>query len=269
MIRPPAVAGQFYPSNPAVLKKLITGLCPKEPSKKEEVLGCILPHAGYVYSGSVAASVLSQITVAETYVIMGPNHTGYGPASSIMTEGEWQTPFGSVNINTLLAQKILKNSKYLEEDTLAHAYEHSIEVELPLIQAIARPEFTFVPIILASNDILVYKDIACAVAKAIQETPGRVTLIASSDMTHYETQTSANQKDEEAIRAILDLDEKELLQKIDRLNISMCGYIPAVVLILTAKKLGAKSAKLIAYQTSGDVSGDYSAVVGYAGIIIK
>ena len=228
-----------------------------------------MPHAGYIYSGKVAFEVLSKIEVSATCIILGPNHTGYGVPCSIMREGEWETPLGSVKIDSDLAGLLIKNSKFLEEDDKAHIYEHCIEVELPLLQESLKREFTFVPIVLASADDLVYKDIANSIATSVSSSKKNVTIIASSDMTHYESQQSASKKDEEAIKAILKLDAHELLEKIERFGISMCGYMPAVVTILAAKLLGAKKAKLIAYQTSGDVTGDYSSVVGYAGIVIQ
>jgi AmmeMemoRadiSam system protein B len=269
MLRKPAVAGQFYPSDPEAIKKLIASFGIKTTEKKQSAIACILPHAGYVYSGKVAAEVLSKIEIAPTCIILGPNHTGYGVPASIMREGEWSTPFGNIAINTELADQLIKNSHYLEADQLAHAYEHSIEVELPLIQEIGKHPFDFVPIILASGDHLVYKDIAQSIATSVKNYSQKVMLIASSDMTHYEPQKNANQKDEEAIKAILKLDAEELQDKITTLDISMCGYMPAIVVILAAKMLGAKKAELIAYQTSGDVTGDYTSVVGYAGIVIR
>ncbi|MFA6271387.1 MAG: MEMO1 family protein [Candidatus Paceibacterota bacterium] len=269
MIRQPAVAGQFYPSDPAKLKKLIDSFGIKKEERRQKAIACILPHAGYIYSGKVASTVLSKIDLAQNLIILGPNHTGYGKPASIMTEGQWLTPFSSLEINSKLADLLLKGSKFLEEDETAHAFEHSIEVELPLIQAMGRPEFTFVPIILASGDNLVYKDIALSIASAVRSFKGGVTIIASSDMTHYESQKSANEKDKSAIEAILSLDTTQMLERIEKLGISMCGYMPVTVALMAAKLLGAKTGTLVAYETSGDVTGDYSSVVGYAGIIIQ
>ena len=268
MIRKSVVSGHFYPANPNALKKMIQGFAPKTPVKKEDVIACILPHAGYIYSGKVASAVLHFINIPSTCVIIGPNHTGNGAMASIMTEGEWETPLGNVPIDTQLAKAILKNSRYLEDDDIAHAEEHSIEVELPLIQEISQKPFSFVPITLASGDDLVYKDTADAVANAIKKYAKPALIIASSDMTHYEPQDQAAKKDEEAIKAILKLDDKELITRVDELGISMCGYVPAAVAIRAAVALGAGKAQLVAYQTSGDASGDYSSVVGYAGIVI-
>jgi len=266
MIRQPAVAGQFYPDSPDELRATIAGLVSRE-AVKEEVIGLVSPHAGYVYSGAVAGAVISRIMFKDTFVIMGPNHTGMGRPFSIMTQGKWQTPLGEVAIDSELARQILAESHYLEEDSAAHEYEHSIEVQLPFLQYF-RPDVKLVPIVLSHATSDAYKEIGRGLARAIRELNREVVIIASSDMTHFEPQESAEKKDKQAISAILDLDEDELLKRVGRLNISMCGYAPVVSLISAAKELGARTAELIRYQTSGDTSGDYSSVVGYAGIII-
>ncbi|MDD5018888.1 MAG: MEMO1 family protein [Candidatus Omnitrophica bacterium] len=269
MIRQAAVAGQFYPSGPERLKQLIASFLPEKAVKKENALACVLPHAGYVYSGNVAATTLASINIPDTCIILGPNHTGFGTPASIMTEGRWQTPFGIMDIDTARARSILGHSSYLQDDEVAHAYEHSIEVQLPLIRQIKSAAFRFVPIILASDEKLMYKDIAHSIAASIREAQESILIIASSDMTHDEPQKLAMEKDQEAIEAILALDADELEDRIKRLHISMCGYMPAIIAIMAAKELGAKTARLAAYQTSGDISGDYSSVVGYAGIVIN
>jgi AmmeMemoRadiSam system protein B len=262
MIRKPVVAGQFYPASASELKAMIEGMV------KEEAIGLVLPHAGYVYSGPVAAAVISRIKFKDTFIIMGPNHTGSGKPLSIMTEGVWKTPLGEVKIDSELAKKILATSKHLQEDKTAHLYEHSIEVQLPFLQYF-KPDFELVPIIFGYAGGSIYKEIGKEIAKAVKKLGKEVVIIASSDMTHYEPQESARKKDIQAIEAMLDLNEDELLKRVDELNISMCGYAPAVSLIVAAKELGATGTELVKYQTSGDVTGDYSAVVGYAGIIIK
>lgn len=267
MIRNPIVAGQFYPESPSQLKAMIKGMV-DEKAVKEEVIGLVSPHAGYIYSGPVAGATISRVKFKDTFVILGPNHTGMGKPLSIMTQGAWKTPLGEVEIDSELAQKILAVSSYLEEDNLAHQYEHSIEVQLPFLQYF-KPDIKLVPIILSYFTGDTYKEIGKEIAKAIKELNEEVIIIASSDMTHYEPQESARGKDTQAIEAMLDLNEDELLKRVDELNISMCGYAPAVSLISAAKELGATAAELVRYQTSGDTTGDYSAVVGYAGIIIK
>jgi len=267
MLRTPAVAGQFYPDNAQALKNQIESFIDKKTVKKE-VIGCILPHAGYIYSGFVAAAVVSKIILKENFILLGPNHTGIGKAFSIMTEGNWLTPLGEVQINSKLAKSVLKNSKYLKEDSSAHRYEHSLEVELPFLQYF-RKDFKIVPIVISSDDETIYKEIGKEIAKELKELSKDTVIIASSDMTHYEPVEIARKKDHHAIQAILELDENKLWQTIKKLNISMCGYAPIIVMLSAAKELGAKKGELIKYQTSGETSGDYSAVVGYAGIIIS
>jgi len=267
VIRNPVVAGQFYPASASELKSMLKGMV-AEKAKKQEVIGLISPHAGYIYSGAVAGATISRIKFKDTFIIMGPNHSGRGKSFSIMTEGSWKTPLGEVEIDAELGKQILANSRYLEDDCSAHLYEHSIEVQLPFLQYF-NTEFKLVPIILAYAGGAIYKEIGKALAKAIKESGRKAVIIASSDMTHYEPQASAQRKDTQAIEAALALDEDELLKRVEKLNITMCGFAPAVSLIVAAKELGAKGAELVKYQTSGDTTGDYSSVVGYAGIIIK
>ncbi|MFC2003613.1 AmmeMemoRadiSam system protein B [Chloroflexota bacterium] len=267
MIRKPAVAGQFYPESPSQLKAMIEGLV-SEKVVKGEVIGVVSPHAGYIYSGSVAGAVMSKIKFKDTIIIMGPNHTGRGKPLSIMTEGVWSTPLGNVEIDSELAKRILATSEYLQEDSVAHQFEHSLEVQIPFLQYF-KSDIKIVPIVLSFATGSVYKQIGKEIAKAIKDLNREVVIIASSDMTHYEPQESAQRKDNQAIAAILDLNEDELLTRVEELDITMCGYAPTVSLISAAKELGAKEVELVRYQTSGDITGDYSSVVGYAGIIIK
>ena len=267
MIRNPVVAGQFYPGTAEQLSSMIEGLV-DEKAVKEDVIGLVSPHAGYIYSGSVAGATISRIKFKDTFVIMGPNHTGSGAPFSIMTNGVWKTPLGEVEIDSELGKRILVASNYLQEDHIAHKYEHSIEVQLPFLQYF-KSDVKLVPIILASANGAIYKEIGKELAQAIKELNREVVIIASSDMTHYEPQELANKKDAKAIEAMLDLDEDELLRRVQKLDISMCGYAPAVSLITASKELGAKEVELVRYQTSGDTSADYINVVGYAGVIIK
>ncbi|MBI4282868.1 MAG: AmmeMemoRadiSam system protein B [Chloroflexi bacterium] len=266
MIRNPVVAGQFYPGSPGQLRSLIKEMV-DEPAVKEEVIGLLSPHAGYVYSGAVAGATISRIKFKNTFIIIGPNHTGHGKPFSIMTEGVWKTPLGEVEIDSALGKRILAASGHLQEDHLAHQYEHSIEVQLPFLQYF-KPDIKLVPIVFADASGAIYKEIGKGLAEAIKESKKEVVIIASSDMTHYEPQESARRKDTQAIAAMLDLNEDELLKRVQELDISMCGYAPMVSLISAAKELGATGAKLVKYQTSGDTSGDYNSVVGYAGVII-
>lgn len=267
MIRQPAVAGQFYPGSAAQLNKIIESFIDKN-AEKNDVIGILVPHAGYIYSGAVVGAVLSRIRFTDTFIILGPSHTGEGKPYSIMTEGIWKSPLGEVKIDTKIAQKILSRSKYLQEDSLAHKYEHSIEVQLPFLQYF-KPDIKIVPIILASGSGDVYKAIGLEIAQALHELNTDAVILASSDMNHYESQAISQRKDSQAIEAILNLNPDELLKRVEQQNISMCGYAPTIVMLTVANEIGNAKAELIKYQTSGDSSGDYNAVVGYAGIIIK
>jgi AmmeMemoRadiSam system protein B len=267
MIREPVVAGQFYPGSSDGLKRMIASMV-DDRAEKVDAIGLVSPHAGYIYSGIVAGAVLSRVKFKDTFVILGPNHTGRGKAFSIMTKGTWKTPLGEVEIDSELGKLILASSSHLEEDHLAHQFEHSLEVQVPFLQYF-KPDVRIVPIILTHASGAAYKKIGMELASAIKESKKRVVILASSDMTHYESHESARSKDRRAIEAILDLDEDELLRRVEEFGISMCGYAPVVSLISAAKELGARKAELVKYQTSGDTSGDYSSVVGYAGILVK
>ncbi len=266
MNRRPVVAGQFYPASPSQLRAIIGQLVDSNVARGD-VIGLVSPHAGYVYSGPVAGAVISRIKFKDTFIIMGPNHTGMGKPLSIMTQGTWGTPLGEVEIDSELSKKILATSDNLQDDSSAHQHEHSIEVQLPFLQYFKK-DIKIVPIVLAHSTGDIYKEVGKDIARAVNDLNREVVIIASSDMTHYEPQESALSKDTRAVEAMLDLNEDELLKRVDELAISMCGYAPVVSLISATKELGANGAELVKYQTSGDISGDYSSVVGYAGIIV-
>jgi len=269
MIRNPVVADLFYPGKPEALSRELKTLV--EPAdkkgKKETALGIMAPHAGYVYSGRVAGQVYSRIEVPPVAVILGPNHTGQGSPASLFAEGEWRMPLGPVRIDRELAQKILSLSGLLSPDPRAHQQEHSLEVQVPFLQYF-NPGIAIVPICLGRLDYPECEEIGQALARALKGLEPRPLIVASSDMTHYETQKSAEKKDKAAIDKILKLDPKGLLTVVEKDDISMCGVIPTAVMLIAALALGAKKAELVAYATSGDVSGDYAKVVGYAGIKI-
>ncbi|NPA49836.1 MAG: AmmeMemoRadiSam system protein B [Thermodesulfobacteria bacterium] len=267
MIRLPAVAGRFYEANPELLKKeieayLIPGL-PKEPA-----IAAVCPHAGYMYSGHVAGAVYSRLRIPNKVVILGPNHTGLGAPAAIMIEGQWQMPFGPVPIASDLATEILAHSRVLVEDVEAHLYEHSLEVQIPFLQYL-NPQLSIVPICLSALPLEALEDIGLALAKAIASYPEPVLMVASTDMSHYVPHEVAKQKDALAIEKILALDYVGLLEVVHREQISMCGVYPTASTIVAARALGAKEGELVKYATSGEVSGDFYQVVGYAGIIIR
>lgn len=269
MVRKAIVAGQFYLNEPEYLKAQVQEYLLADVSK-EKVIGLIAPHAGYMYSGSTAGAVYSRIKPAQTFIILCPNHTGYGKPYAIMTKGHWETPLGDIPIDFQLSNQLLTSSKYLQEDYLAHLYEHSIEVQLPFLQVMFKEElFEIVPICISHYRDADYKALGLEIGKGLQNISKKVVIIASSDMTHYESNDDVRKKDKIAIDAILKLDPDLLLKEIQTYHITMCGYIPAVIMLTAAKELGAKEAKLINYTTSGESTGDYQQVVGYAGIIIK
>jgi hypothetical protein len=266
--RKAVVAGMFYPGSEKALRVQVESFLDLS-QPKEEVIGIVSPHAGYIYSGSTAGAVFSKIKPAHTYIILGPNHSGLGENFSINSEGMWETPLGEVLIDDCLAKNLLANSSLLKEDSLAHVREHSIEVQLPFLQCLSSKPFMMVPICIGSNNLDNLKQLGREIASTVKDSNKNIILIASSDMTHYESQKAAYEKDQKAINAILNLDEEELMEKITTFNISMCGYGPTIVMLKAAKELGAKKGELIKYTTSGEASGDYHQVVGYAGIIIK
>ena len=269
MIRKAAWAGQFYPATRSALERELKIFSGPHTEAAREAVGAVSPHAGYAYSGYVAASVYSSVGPKKRYVIIGPNHTGLGQQFGISTADSWQTPLGEARIDRALADCIRKKCDVVMDNDLSHAREHSIEVQLPFIQY-SRRDFAFVPMVVSDAPIEVYRRVGQAIAESIKELgiEDDALIVASSDMTHYESQESAKSKDRAAIGAILKLDDAGLIKAVSEMDISMCGYAPAAIMLAAAKELGAVSARLVKYQTSGDVTGDYSSVVGYAGIII-
>ncbi len=272
MVRRPAVAGQFYQGSKEALKRQVEGFLIPDAGKKR-ALGILAPHAGLIYSGPVAGAVYSSIEPPDTFILIGPNHTGLGEAVSIMSSGRWETPLGIVEIDESLAAAILGRSRLIREDDRAHLHEHSLEVQLPFIQHLC-PAATIVPIQMLDTRLETCLEVGRAVAGALSEIRNpqseirNVLIVASSDMSHYEPAELARKKDHLAIDRILKLDPEGLYHTVKNNHISMCGYGPAVAMLTACKILGAAKAELIKYANSGEVSGDYAQVVGYAGIII-
>ena len=267
MIRQPAVANQFYPGREKDLKEDIAGRI-AEGQEREKVLALVAPHAGYVYSGNVAGTVYSKAEITDDVIVMGPNHHGIGDPFAVMKNGEWKMPGGNISINEKLAGLLVEESKWLSADNKAHIQEHSVEVQLPFIQHI-NPNIEFVPIVFGRADFKICEEIGMSIARAIKRYGKPVVIVSSTDMTHYESQESAKRKDKLAIDKVLSLDPSGLLETVNKNNISMCGVIPTTITLVAAMELGATKAVLVDYATSGDVSGDYSYVVGYAGFIIQ
>jgi len=267
MIRRPAVAGSFYGGTRERLRAQVTDLI-RGDVQRVPAVGAVVPHAGYLYSGKVAGAVYSRLAFPEVFVILGPNHTGLGAGVAIMTYGAWETPLGQVSIDTDLGREIQRNSEIIEEDHLGHQREHSIEVQLPLLQAFDIP-FSFVPICLFSSEYAACQDVGLAIAEAVAGSDRATLVVASTDMSHFIDQDLAKLKDQQAIDAILALDPERLHRVVKREGISMCGFHPTTAMLIAARELGATSAELVSYATSADVTKDSSSVVGYAGLILR
>jgi AmmeMemoRadiSam system protein B len=269
MIRHPIVAGRFYSKNPCRLgSELDSLLAGSEPGPAEKVLGIIAPHAGYIYSGMVAGAVYSKIEIPDAVIILGPNHTGVGSRAALYPRGEWVTPLGRAEINSSLSGLIRAKSPMVEEDASAHQNEHSIEVHLPFLQHL-NPNVTIVPLCLGFYDFTSCRSLGVALAHSIKEYGSRVLIVASSDMSHYESAVSATRKDEMALGEVFELNPEGLLAVCRREAVSMCGVIPVAVMMVAALELGATKVKLVKYATSGDVTGDSEEVVGYAALSVS
>jgi AmmeMemoRadiSam system protein B len=270
-LRHPAVAGRFYPGDPEELRAEVQAYLAPDDSKDAApipAIGCIAPHAGYMYSGHVAGAVFARIEIPQLCIVMCPNHTGMGRALSIMSEGAWETPLGEVPIDDGFAIALKRRFPALEEDAAAHRAEHAAEVELPFLQLL-QPKLRFVPIALGTGRLEVLEQLGLALADVIAQQSEPVLMVASSDMNHYESDAVTRVKDHQAIERILTLDPRGLHEVVTQQNISMCGYGPTVAMLTAAKQLGAKHSELVKYATSGDVSGDRDMVVGYAGAVIS
>ena len=266
-MRAAAVAGKFYPATRGELESTVSRLLAGG-GPKQKAIAAMCPHAGYTYSGRVAGAVYSGLEVPRKVVLLGPNHTGLGPQFSIMTEDEWEVPNGVLPVDEALAARVVENVSFFESDETAHAYEHSIEVQLPFI-AHLRPNARIVPAVMTPALLDYLRKAAEGVAKAVEDDGGHALIIASSDMSHYVPEKTARERDNRAIRHILDLDPAGLYGAAMDEHVSMCGLPAVVTMLYAAILLGATEARLAAYATSGDATGDHAQVVGYAGIIIR
>jgi AmmeMemoRadiSam system protein B len=275
-LRTPAVAGRFYPERADELlrevREFSSPVTSAEGSGLIPAIGCVAPHAGYIYSGGVAGAVYSRLEIPEYCVILCPNHTGKGRPLAVMANTTWQTPLGEVAADAQLSARLLHRFPALQEDSAAHRGEHAIEVQLPFLQA-RQLHLKIVPIVVGTSDFDVLRGLGEALADVIgaleEDRKLKVLIIASSDMNHYESDAVTRVKDHKAIERVLALDGRGLWDVVMNEEISMCGFGPTIVMLTAAKLLGATSATLVKYATSGEVSGDYGSVVGYAGIIVN
>jgi hypothetical protein len=267
MTREPIANGQFYPDKKEELTTLIKDLSPKKSQTQCRAKGIIVPHAGYPFSGRVAVTTISRIGAAKNIVMLGPNHTGLGKNFSLSSSQEWQTPYRKTKVNHILAEKILKSGTYLEKDSLAHKAEHSLEVELPVLQYFFK-DFQIIPISCKTAKRQTYQQVANQISEGIKNDLPNTLILASTDLTHYEPDSIARKKDRKVIEAIVELNPDKLITETEKNHITMCGVAPVAIMLYCLRD-SLKKAEVILYETSGDTTGDYGSVVGYAGIILR
>ena len=268
-VRPPAVAGAFYDARPDRLDRDVRARLAAAggDAPPRGAFGAIVPHAGYVYSGSVAAATYARLRIPGVCVILCPNHTGRGAPAALDPSDAWRTPLGDVPVDRRLAGRIAELAPSLEEDAEAHRREHSLEVQLPFLQAL-RPDVAFVPICIGEPRLALCREIGDALAAVRAEEAEPPLLLASSDMNHYESREIGRRKDDLALARTEKLDAEGLFRTVLTESISMCGFLPATALLFAARGAGAGPAAIVARRDSGDETGDTSSVVGYAGVVI-
>jgi len=269
MIRPPAVAGTFYPADPRELARQIdefTGA--GAAGAKIAARACVVPHAGYMYSGHVAGAVYASIEIPARCILLGPRHYPRGEPMAILTAGSFATPLGEAPIDSAMARELAYECPRLREDAVAHEREHSLEAQIPFLQRLAG-EFRFVPVVLSTDRYPAIEELGRAVARVVTARKKPVLVIASSDMNHYESEAVTRAKDQRAIERILALDPRGLYDTVRGEQISMCGYAATVAMLVAMRELGATQAELVRHATSGDINGDREHVVGYAGIVVQ
>jgi MEMO1 family protein len=268
VIRQPAVAGRFYPSDRGELSRRLQGFLDVPGAEPAAAVACMVPHAGYIYSGAVAGQVYARLALPRRMILVGPRHFTRGSALAVGSDGAWQTPLGAAAVDGELAAALLSAFPQLREDDLAHRDEHALEVQLPFLQHLAG-DFRFVPVALGPVPFPALAELGRAVAEVVRQQSEPVLILASSDMNHYEDDATTRAKDARALAPLLRLDAAGLYDAVRRENISMCGYGAAVVMLVAATELGATRAVQVAYATSGDISGERDSVVGYAGVVVN
>jgi AmmeMemoRadiSam system protein B len=276
LVRKPAVAGQFYPADPKELSSLIDqcylhplgpGRAPPAPTSKSEVIAVVCPHAGYIYSGPVAAHSylhVSSLRDPELIVVVAPNHYGIGSGVSTFSEGEWETPLGRMKVDSKAAKELVSLEDTVSVDPGAHRLEHSLEVQLPFLQRLYGDSVPFLPISLVFQDIDTARALSAALAKLLKGR--RAVLVASSDLTHYESAAAAKRKDTALLQHVLDRDLEGFYSTLNRLDVTSCGFGAIATVMETALSLGLSKPELLKYATSGDTTGDNVQVVGYGAL---
>jgi hypothetical protein len=274
-MRKPIVAGTFYPQDKKTLllqvEDCLHQASAQEVDREKRILGMVSPHAGYVYSGGVAGHgffALSQVVKKpQVVIIIGPNHRGGGEVVAISRQDRWETPLGELKVDLDLGEEIASKSRFARFDDRAHMMEHSLEVQLPFLQCVLPGGVDILPIVMLYQELEVSQDLGKAIASSLSGKQGLI--LASSDFTHYEPQAVAKAKDEKALEAILALDPQKLSEVVSKGDMTMCGPGPVMAMLYAAKELGATQARNLCYRTSGDVTGDFSQVVGYASVIVS
>ncbi len=267
MIRHPAVSGSFYPANPEELLTQLDSLLPVG-DESRKVKGIIVPHAGYIYSGAVAGEVFAASQIPKRVILIGPNHHGRGDDIAVSGAVSWATPLGEVPIATALRDQLVAGIPALSIDNQAHKHEHSLEVMLPFLQR-RQPELQIVPIVLGHLSLADCLQLGTALAAVLENREDEVLLLASTDMNHFSSAQTSEKLDSLAISAMTAYDPQRLYRVVRENQISMCGVLPAVTVMQTACKLGARECQLVRYAHSGQVNGDNSRVVGYAGLTLE
>jgi len=267
-IRTPAVADRFYPGDREILARDIQEMTPVSatPAIPQKAYAVVSPHAGYMYSGSVAAETMARVHIPETVIILGPNHHGQGAPIALSTI-PWQMPMGQVPIDTAITTALLDASSVITVDETAHRFEHSLEVQVPFLQA-RQKKLAIVPLVISHISYPLCQEVGAALARVIEGAGKEILIVASSDMTHYESRAAADKKDHYVLKKLADMDPAALYRAVLDYNISMCGIMPVTIALIAAMALGATKVKLVRYTDSGAVSGDTNQVVGYAGVII-
>ena len=269
MLRLPAVAGRFYPADPKELTSLIRDYSQPEPRLQAiSAKACLVPHAGYMYSGHVAGALFGRVALPKKIIVLGVRHYPRGEPAAILSSGAWRTPLGDAPVDEELASALRRECPLLREDSVAHITEHSLEVQVPFLQVLV-PGFSFVPVALGTVQFESLVSIGEGIARVLGSSKDNVLLLTTSDLNHYEDDATTRVKDQKAIDRLLALDARGLYDTCRNEEISMCGLGPAVVMLTALHALGAKKAELVKYATSADVSGDRSQVVGYAGMIFS
>jgi AmmeMemoRadiSam system protein B len=266
-VREPAFAGQFYASDPKALRSVIESFIKKQ-EPKLEARAAVVPHAGYIYSGSVAGMVFSSVRLPGRIILLGPNHSGKGAALALSPADAWRTPLGIVPVDKEINQILLAECPELREDPSAHSKEHSLEVQIPFVQVL-QPDFSFSAICVGTDEYKTLEALGHAMARTIRTLGEAVMLVASSDMTHYETAEAAARQDQFAISRVLAIDPRGLYDVVLQKKITMCGFAPTISVLIACSDLGASAGRLIRYTNSGYTSGDFDQVVAYAGMVIE